>query len=61
MLLVYVDDIVITRKDSQLIEQLQQHLKAFFHMKDLGRLQYFLSLEFQTTLKGTYLHQHKYT
>ena len=30
-------------------------------MKHLGHLQYFLGLEVQTTLEGTYLHQHKYT
>ena len=38
MLLVYVDDIVITGTDSQLIEQLQRHLTTSFHMKDLGRM-----------------------
>ena len=58
--LVYVDDIAIIGTDSQLIEQLQWHPKAFFHMKDLVRLLYFLSLEVQTTLEGTSLHQHKY-
>ncbi|KAL5777433.1 hypothetical protein ACOSP7_010359 [Xanthoceras sorbifolium] len=44
-----------------LIKQLQQHLKASFHMKDLGHLQYFLGLKVQSTLAGTYLHQHRYT
>jgi hypothetical protein len=38
ILLVYVDDIVITEYDLQLIDQLQQHLKSSFHMKDLGPL-----------------------
>ena len=42
ILLVYVDDIVITGSDLQLIEQLLQRLKSLFHMKDLGPLQYFL-------------------
>ncbi|XP_041001633.1 uncharacterized protein LOC121247332 [Juglans microcarpa x Juglans regia] len=45
LLLVYVDDIVTTGSDTELIKQLQQHLKASFHMKDLGPLQYFLGLE----------------
>ena len=36
--LVYVDDIVITGSDLQLIEQLQQSLKSSFHMKDHGPL-----------------------
>ncbi|XP_041010738.1 uncharacterized mitochondrial protein AtMg00810-like [Juglans microcarpa x Juglans regia] len=61
LLLVYVDDIVIIGSDIELIKQLQQHLKASFHMKDLGLLQYFLGLEVQLTPTGTLLHQHKYT
>ncbi|KAF5447355.1 hypothetical protein F2P56_032912 [Juglans regia] len=61
LLLVYVDDIVITGSNTELIKQLQQNLKAFFHMKDLGPLQYFLGLEVQITPTGTLLHQHKYT
>lgn len=36
LLLVYVDDIVITETDSTLISRLQHHLHASFHMKDLG-------------------------
>ena len=42
ILLVYVDDIIITRTDSTLITRLQQRLQASFHMKDLGPLTYFL-------------------
>jgi hypothetical protein len=45
LLLVYVDDIVITGTDSNLIEHLKQNLQASFHMKDLGPLTYFLGLE----------------
>jgi hypothetical protein len=61
ILLVYVDDIVITGSNLQLIEQLQQCLKSSFHTKDLGLLQYFLRLEVQHCPNGTLLHQHKYT
>jgi len=60
LLLVYVDDIVIIGFDVALLTQLQ-HLKASFHMKDLGPLQYFLGLEVQLTPTDTLLHQHKYT
>ena len=38
LLLVYIDDIVITGTDSELISQLQEHLQGSFHMKDLGPL-----------------------
>jgi hypothetical protein len=61
LLLVYVDDIVITGSDSQLIEQLQQQLKSSFHMKNLGPLQYFLGLKAQHCPTNILLHQHKYT
>ncbi|XP_068636083.1 uncharacterized protein [Aristolochia californica] len=37
ILLVYVDDIIITSTDSSLITKLQQVLHATFHMKDLGQ------------------------
>jgi hypothetical protein len=61
ILLIYVNDIVITGSDLQLIEQLQQGLKSSFHMKDLGPLQYFLGLEVQHCPNDMHLHQHKYT
>ncbi|XP_042460477.1 uncharacterized mitochondrial protein AtMg00810-like [Zingiber officinale] len=60
LLLVYVDDIVITGSDFVLISQLQEHLQGSFHMKDLGSLHYFLGLEVHSTPAGIFLHQHKY-
>ncbi|XP_047260964.1 uncharacterized mitochondrial protein AtMg00810-like, partial [Capsicum annuum] len=45
LLLVYVDDIIITGIDSLLITSLQQQLKDSFHMKDLGTLTYFFDLK----------------
>jgi hypothetical protein len=38
LLLVYVDDIVITRTDTALIFLLQKRLQSSFHMEDLGPL-----------------------
>ncbi|XP_019053485.1 PREDICTED: uncharacterized protein LOC109114773 [Nelumbo nucifera] len=61
LLLVYVDDMVITGTISLLITQLQQHLRESFHMKDLGHLTYFLGLEVQSNSSGIFLNQHKYT
>ena len=61
LLLVYVDDIVITGSDTELLKHLQKHLQDSFHMKDLGPLQYFLGLEVQINQTGILLHQHKYT
>jgi hypothetical protein len=61
LLLVYVDDIVITGTDSTLIGHLKQNLQASFHMKDLCPLKYFLGLEVHTDSSGIFLNQRKYT
>jgi hypothetical protein len=45
ILLVYMDDIIITGIDCGLITKFQQQLHATFHMKDLRQLTYFLELE----------------
>lgn len=60
LFLVYVDDIVITGTDSELISQLQNRLKDSFHMNDLGPLQYFLGPKVLSSPAETYLHQHQY-
>lgn len=39
---VYVDDIIVTSSDPQLIKTLVQQLNKEFALKDLGRLSYFL-------------------
>lgn len=60
LLLICVDDIVITGMDSALISQIQQHLHNSFHMKYLGFLTYFLGREVHSGPIEIYLHQHKY-
>jgi len=44
-ILVYVDDIIITGSSKSFIHQLVQHLNSEFHLKDLGKLDYFLGIE----------------
>ena len=60
VLLVYVDIIIITGMDAEMIQQLQVSLHDSFHMKDLGPLTYFLGLEVHQSAKGIVLNQHKY-
>ncbi|RVW88062.1 Retrovirus-related Pol polyprotein from transposon RE1 [Vitis vinifera] len=45
MLLVYVDDMIITGNDDEEITKLQKELATEFEMKNLGGLKYFLGIE----------------
>nr|XP_019708776.1 uncharacterized protein LOC109506326 [Elaeis guineensis] len=60
LLLLYVDDIVITGDDSEGILKLKAPLHSKFEMKDLGSLGYFLGLEVITQSFGLILSQIKY-
>ena len=59
VLLVYVDNIVITGSDSTFLAQLKTHLSKSFHMKDLGPLTYFLGLKVHHSPSSISLNQHK--
>ncbi|GFZ05813.1 hypothetical protein Acr_17g0013850 [Actinidia rufa] len=58
-LLLYVDDMIITRDDVHGISELQDFLHRHFEMKDLG-LSYFLGLEVSSGFTGYSLTQAKY-
>lgn len=45
LMLVYVDDIILTRTHKDIIEQLIDKLGIEFALKDLGTLHYFLGVE----------------
>ena len=60
LLLLYVDDMIITGDDSQFIDFVKQRLSDKFLMSDLGPLLYFLGLEVSSTSDGIYLSQEKY-
>ncbi|CAA0839906.1 cysteine-rich RLK (RECEPTOR-like protein kinase) 8 [Striga hermonthica] len=59
-LLIYVDDVLITGKSLEDIENLKSYLHDLFTIKDLGQAKYFLGLEIHRTGAGTYLSQRKY-
>lgn len=61
ILLVYIDDIIITGDDPNIILQLQKSLHASFHMKDLGPLTNFLGLKVHKTQGRLFMDQNKYT
>lgn len=60
ILLLYVDDIILTGSDNNQIQQLIQDLSLQFSMKDLGSLHYFLGIQVESTPNGLFLHQRKY-
>lgn len=60
LLLLYVDDIVLTGSSSQSLSNLIHSLSLQFHMKDLGPLHYFLGIEVKNTSDHLFLCQTKY-
>ena len=60
LLIIYVDDMIVTGDDTMEIERLQGHLSSKFKMKDLGGLKYFLGIEVAKSQEGIYLSKRKY-
>jgi hypothetical protein len=59
MLLIYVDDILITRSSPSIIRSFISHLSAVFHIKDLGDAHFFLGLQIthdESTITVTQTH-----
>ncbi|GKV37323.1 hypothetical protein SLEP1_g45363 [Rubroshorea leprosula] len=59
--LVYVDDLMIAGNNSTLCQHLKDFLNSQFHIKDLGRLKYFLDIEVARHPSRIFLCQRKYT
>jgi Reverse transcriptase (RNA-dependent DNA polymerase) len=60
VILIYVDDLVITGSDQIGINALKEHLRSEFDIKDLGKLRYFLEIEIARSHKGLFMSQRKY-
>lgn len=60
IVLVYVDDILMTVTNSNFISHVKAIFDKTFTIKDLGLVQYYLGLEISRTSEGIYLHQHKF-
>ncbi|GJW41660.1 putative RNA-directed DNA polymerase [Tanacetum coccineum] len=59
-LIVYVDDMVVTRNDPGEMKNLQTILATEFELKDLGHLKYFLGIEVARSKSGISMCQRKY-
>lgn len=59
LVLVYVDDLIITGSNSALISPVIHDLSSAFVMKDLGDLLYFLGIEVHRSAEGILLTQTK--
>ncbi|XP_019092331.1 PREDICTED: uncharacterized protein LOC109129143 [Camelina sativa] len=58
--LVYVDDFVVAGNNLQAINEFKVQVNKRFHMKDLGKLKYFLGIEVSRVPDGFCLSQRKY-
>ncbi|KAK2973789.1 hypothetical protein RJ640_008194 [Escallonia rubra] len=56
-LLVYVDDIIVTRNDSDEKEALHKYLAKEFKIKDLRKLKHFLGIEVARSKEGIFVSQ----
>ncbi|KAA0063376.1 Cysteine-rich RLK (receptor-like protein kinase) 8 [Cucumis melo var. makuwa] len=61
VLIVYVDDIVLSGDDQAEISQLKQRMGNEFEIKDLENLKYFLGMEVTRSKEGISASQRKYT
>ncbi|XP_014515658.1 uncharacterized protein LOC106773487 [Vigna radiata var. radiata] len=56
----YVDDLLVTGSNPESINEFKRVMEVEFEMTDLGRLSYFLGMEFSYTAVGSVLHKRKY-
>lgn len=60
LILIYVDDMLITGDSLKQIQETKDALQSAFKIKDLRELRYFLGIEFARSDKGITMHQRKY-
>ena len=59
VVLIYVDDLIVTGDNLHEINTLKTSLRSKFAIKDLGKLKYFLGIEMASSHKGFFLNQRK--
>ncbi|XP_019090145.1 PREDICTED: uncharacterized protein LOC109128387 [Camelina sativa] len=61
VVLIYVDDIIVSGDKKDGIRDTKHFLKSVFDIKDLGEMKYFLGIEICRSPEGLFLSQRKYT
>jgi hypothetical protein len=56
----YVDDLIYTGNDDELIDTFKRSMRERFAMTDLGKMKYFLGIEVSQTDQGIFIYQQKY-
>ena len=54
ILVIYVDDLILTGSDPKILTHVKSSLKQHFEMLDLGHLHYFLGLQVLQTKEGIF-------
>nr|GEX54536.1 hypothetical protein [Tanacetum cinerariifolium] len=57
---IYVDDLLYTDNNEQMLEDFKCSMKGEFEMTDLGKMRYFLGIEVLQTTTGIHVSQQKY-
>lgn len=60
LLLIYVDDMIMTGNNAILMSQVTEFLSTHFKIKDLGPLSFFLGIQVTKTTDGFFMNQQKY-
>ena len=60
ILIVYVDDIILTGDNTREVERLKKVLATEFEVNDLGQMWYFLGMEVAKSRKGIIISQRMY-
>ena len=56
----YVDDLLVTGSNEELVKQFKVQMMQAFEMTDLGEMTFFLGLEIQKSQQGIFIGQQKY-
>lgn len=60
ILIIYIDDIIFTGNDSLEISHLKKKVEVEFDIKDMGKLKYFLGMDFAQPKEGIFINQRKH-